>query len=341
MKRLRVMVLMHEDLMPPDSMDGYSELEILEWKTEFDVLHTLRDSGHEAVPVGVSDDLRVIRDALTRIKPHIVFNLLEEFHGLAMFDSHVVSYLVLARQKYTGCNPRGLMLAHDKVLCKQILSYHRIPTPHFLVVPLGKRARKPRNLTYPLFVKSSTEDASLGLSKDSIVHSDKELEKRVRRIHEEVETDALCEEYIEGRELYVGVMGNRRLQTFPVWELEFRSNPDGEPLIATRKIKWDPEVQKRLDVMTDAAKNLSPELEARINRVCRRVYRGLYLSGYARVDLRLTEDGRIYVLEANPNPNLSYGEDFAESAEMTGIGYDKLLERICRLGLQHESIPAG
>ena len=126
MKPLRIVVLVHEDLVPPESLEGYSDAEILEWKTEFDVLHTLRDMGHEAHAVGISDDLGVIRRSIAEHKPHIVFNLLEEFRGVPVFDSHIVSYLVLIQQKFTGCNPRGLMLAHDKVLSKQILSFQVI-----------------------------------------------------------------------------------------------------------------------------------------------------------------------------------------------------------------------
>ncbi|MCA9187210.1 MAG: ATP-grasp domain-containing protein [Pirellulaceae bacterium] len=337
MNPLRVIVLMHEDLVPPDSLEGYSETEILEWKTEFDVLHTLREIGHDAQPVGVSDDLGKIRRAIVEMKPHLAFNLLEEFHGIPVYDSHVVSYLILAQQKYTGCNPRGLMLAHDKALSKQILTYHRVPNPKFVVFSRGQRAKRPARLDFPLFVKSATEDASLGLSRASIVRNDEQLLERVRIIHETVKTDALCEQYIEGRELYVGVMGNQRLQTFPIWELEFRENPDGVPLIATRKAKWDPDFQKKYGVMTDAAKDLPADLTSKIVRMCKRVYRVLNLSGYARIDLRLTDDGRIFVLEANPNPNLSFGEDFAESAEAAGVGYEELLNRICSLGLRYES----
>jgi len=328
---------MHSDLIPPDSLKGYSDEEILEWKTEFDVLHTLREMGHDARPLGVSDDLSVIDQTLQDFQPHITFNLLEEFDSNVLFDSHVVSYLILRHQKYTGCNPRGLMLAHDKYLCKQILSFHGIPTPGFFVVPRARKARRPRHMNYPLFVKSTTEDASNGLSHRSIVHSDRELEERVRHIHDEVETDALCEEYIEGRELYVSIIGNSRLTTYKTWELKFRRNRERIPLIATREAKWDPEFQKKYGVMTYAARGLGQETEDRIVRMCRKIYRVLFLSGYARIDLRMSNDGSLYVLEANPNPNLSYGEDFSESAFADGVEYEELLARIISLGLKYDS----
>lgn len=339
MKPLKILVLAHKDLLPPDSMEGYTDEEISEWKTEFDVLTTLQNMGHDAQIIGVLDDLSVIREKLEEFKPHITFNLLEEFHSIPTFDSYVVSYLILKKQKFTGCNPRGLMLAHDKVLTKQILTYHRIPTPLFCVIPIGRTASKPRRLNYPLFIKSATEEASLGLSHANIVRTDEELKERVADIHRITESDALCEEYIEGRELYVGILGNKQLISFKIWELKFERNKENIPLIATREAKWDPKFQKKYGVMTYPADDLSPELEEKIIAICKRVYRALFLTGYARIDLRLTAAGNVYVLEANPNPNLSYGEDFSESGSARGISYEELLNRIVNLGLRYSPLP--
>jgi D-alanine-D-alanine ligase len=341
MRKLRVAVLMHEDLLPPDTMEGYTDREILEWKTEFDVLHTLRDMGHDAQPVGVRDDLSTMRKAILDWKPHVVFNLLEEFHGVPVYDHHVVSYLELMRQPYTGCNPRGLMLAHDKVVSKQILSYHRIRTPKFTVFPLRKAVKRPQRLDFPLLVKSALDDASLGIAQASIVHNDERLLERVRFIHEQCRSDAIVEQYIEGRELYVGVIGNQRLQTFPVWEMLFTKMPEHVSHIATAKVKWDPDYQKKYGIETRAAKDLPDGVEEAIAKLCKRVYRVLSLSGFARMDLRLSPDGRPFVLEANPNPNLAYGEDFAESAETIGISYEALLQRILNLGLRYRAAWRG
>ncbi len=339
MKRLRVLVLMDESFVPPPSLDGVSEEEMLEWKTEYDVLTTLREMGHEAEPLGVSDDLGVIRRALLDWRPDITFNLLEEFHGQAVFDAHVVSYLELMKQPYTGCNPRGLMLAHDKALSKKILSFHRIPNPRFAVYPQGRVVRAPSRAHFPLLVKSAIEDASLGISTKSLVTNEDELRERVQYVHEEVNTDAIAEEYIKGREFYVGVIGNQRLQTFPVWEMLFKNLPDNVPNIATAKVKWDVETQKKLGIETAHAKDLSETQVARISKLCKRVYRALSLSGYARIDLRMNPAGQVFVLEANPNPNLSYGEDFAESAEAIGIDYEALMQRIMNLGLRYRPHP--
>ncbi len=335
MRKLRVLALMDESLVPPDNIEGISDEEMLDWKSEYDIVATLRELKHDVVKLGVSNDLGVIRQALLDFRPQIAFNLLEEFHGVAIYDQHVAAYLELMKQPYTGCNPRGLMLAHDKALCKKILHYHRVPTPQFAVYPRRKKVRPTKRLRYPLFVKSATEDASYGLTKDSLVLDDKMLVDRVSHCHDEIGTDALVEEYIEGREFYVGVMGNERLKFLPVWELLMTKLPDGQPNIATDAVKWDFAHQKELGVKTQAASDLTPTASAEIVRLSKRVYRALSMSGYARMDLRMTPEGRVFVLEANPNPNLSYGEDFAESADKAGIPYDVLVQRILNLGLRY------
>jgi D-alanine-D-alanine ligase len=341
MKKLRILVLMHEDLVPPDSIEGLSDEEIADWKSEYDVCAGLEALGHDVYPLGLSDDLGLVRNAIRRHKPHIAFNLLEEFHGVAVYDQHVVSYLELIKQPYTGCNPRGLMLSHDKALCKQILSYHRIPTPKFTVFERGKRVRRSARVSFPLMIKSVNEEASMGISQKSIVHNEAQLADRVAYIHEQVRTDALAEEYIEGRELYVGLIGNQRLTAFPVWEMLFTKMPDGMARIATRRVKWDAKTQKEFGIKTQAARNLPPVVQRQITSLCKRVYRSLSISGYARMDFRLAEDGRVYLLEANPNPNLEYGEDFAESAERAGISYETLLHRILNLGLNYKAAWRG
>ena len=272
---------MHETLVPPESMDGYSEAEILEWKTEFDVVNTMRDMGHEVLPLGVYDDLGDLRRAKEDFKPHIVFNLLEEFHGVGVYDQHVVSYLELLKQQYTGCNPRGLLLSRDKPLAKKILSYHRIRTPGFFVVARGKKTRKPAAFEYPLLVKSTSEDASLGISESSVVRDESQLKKRVAEVHEETNTDALVETFIEGRELYVGLIGNRRVKTLPIWEMYFHNASDSSDKIATSRVKWDADYQKKLGIETGEAKDLTDPVRAEIEKVCKRTYKALSLSGYA------------------------------------------------------------
>jgi D-alanine-D-alanine ligase len=335
MKRLRILVLTHEDLVPPDSLEGLSEKEILSVQKEYDVASGLRELGHEVQVLGVSHDLVPIRQHVEGFRPHVVFHLLMEFQDIAIYQAHVASYLELLRVRYAGCNPRGLLLARDKALSKTILRYHRIPAPLFTVFPLGRTIRVPRRLGYPRIVKSVDEEASLGIAQASVVHDEEKLRERVAFVHRRLGTHAIAEQYIPGRELTIGVMGNERLQTFPVWEMFFEKLPDRSEPIATERVKWDPAYQRRVGIDTGPAKELPGPLGERIARLARRTYRALSLSGYARIDLRLSEDGRVYVIEANPNPDLSREEDFAESAKAAGLSYPKLLQRIVNLGLQH------
>jgi len=337
MKKMRTLVVMHESLVPPESLEGHTEKAIEEWRTEYDVTTTLRNAGHDVRCMGVLDSLTELRTAIADWKPDVVFNLLEEFNGIVTYDQHVVAFLELMRQPYTGCNPRGLLLSRDKPLCKQLLTFHRIPTPQFFVAPRGARFHVPRKMKFPLFVKSTTEDASLGIAQASVVDDAAKLKERVEFIHTQVGSDALIEEFIEGRELYVGVMGNDRLTRLPVWEMVFGSMPDSLPAIATRKVKWDKRYQAKYGITTRAAEDLPPAVLANLDKLSRRIYRTLGLSGYARMDFRVRPDGSVYVLEANANPNLEAAEDFAESARAAGVGYDELLEKIMGLGSSYRA----
>jgi D-alanine-D-alanine ligase len=340
-KKLRALVLVHSTLVPPESLVGVTEKEIEEWRTEYDVITHLRAAGHEVLPLGLSDSLSELRRAIVDWKPDIVFNLLEEFDGIVTYDQHVVAFLELMRQPYTGCNPRGMLLSRDKVLSKQLLSYHRIPTPQFLVFPRGRKVRIPRALNFPLFVKSSTEDASLGIAHASVVTDARQLTERVAFMHEQVHSDALVEEYIEGRELYVGVIGNSRLKVLPVWEMRFGSLPENLPAIATRKVKWDKRYQEKYGITTAAATSLPEGTIARLEQLTKRIFRALHLTGYARMDFRLRPDGGLYVLEANANPNISMAEDFSQSALTAGMRYRDVLNRILQLGTNYPAAWRG
>jgi D-alanine-D-alanine ligase len=334
MKRLRVLVLMHPDLVPPEKLRGTTAQERHEFKTEYDVVSTLRDYGHEVRPLGVQHELKPIRDTIDEWKPDIVFNLLEQFHGETAYDQNVASYLELLRIPYTGCNPRGLMLARGKDISKKLASYHRIPVPKFAVYPIGQKGRRPSKLDFPIIVKSLSEDASLGIAQASVVDSDDKFEERVAFIHERIGTAAIAEQFIEGRELYVGVLGNQRLQTLPVWELKFGNLAPGAMRIATEKVKHDPEYQEKRGIDAGPAKDLPPEMVSRIQQTAKRICKTLALDGYARVDFRLGDDGVPYFLEANPNPEIARKEEFAESAAHAGLEYGDLLNRILALGLR-------
>ncbi len=333
MKPQRVLTLVHKGLEPPDEAPDQATASTASWRMEYDVVRTLKVLGHEVRVIGVHDDLTPIRATMDDFKPTITFNLMEAFDDVVVFDQNVVSYLELLKVPYTGCNPRGLTLSRDKGLAKKLMAYHRIPVPDFIVVPLGNRAKLPKRLHFPLIVKSLTYESSTGISQASVVENEEQLNKRVQFIHDTIMTPAIVEEFIDGRELYVGVMGNDRLQTFPVWEMSFSKMPENNWKIATERVKWSVKYQKKHGIDTAVA-TLPDETSAKVQHLAKRVYRALDLSGYARVDLRMKPDGQLFVIEANPNPQLAHGEDFAESAQRAGVTYAKLIERIIGLGLQ-------
>lgn len=329
---LDVLVLCHDTLVPPAGARGYPAREPPEWRTEFDVLQALRALGHRARIVGAQHDVEPLLAAVREPAPDVVFNLLIEFHGVSAYDQHVASLLELLRLPYTGCNPRGLTLARDKALSKQILAAHGVDVPRFQVFAHGARIRRERGLPFPLIVKSRTEEASLGLARASLVTSERALARRVAFVHEHLATDAIAEEYLDGRELYSAALGGARPRVCPTWELVFTRLAAGHPAIATRAVKFSPATQRRLGVRNRAAR-LAPTLERRVARLARTVWQALGLSGYARIDLRLTPAGRLAVLEANPNPELAGGEDFAAAAGAAGLCYPALIQRLLGLAL--------
>lgn len=338
MKPLRVLILAHPDLVPPDNMEELSEEEAYVWKTEYDVMKTLKNGGHEVSMLGVQTELAPIRDAVENWKPDIVFNLLEEFHGETLYAQNVVGLLELLRVPYTGCNPRGLMLARGKDLSKKLLKYHRVPVPAFAVFPIGQKVRRPGRLKFPLIVKSLWEDASLGIAQASIVDSDEKLAERVAFIHKRLNTPAIAEEFIEGREIYVGCLGNDRIQVLPVWELSFSNLADGAHAIATERVKHDPIYQEKRGILQGPAENLPPNVVTKIRTLAKRICHTLELDGYCRIDFRLSKDNVPYFIEANPNPEIASSQEYAQAALHAGVNYTDLLDKILVFGLKRAGV---
>lgn len=334
-KRLRVMMLVHTELVPPDEPLAADAPRLEKVRTEYDVRHALRELGHEVRIVAVEDDLAPIRATIEQWKPHIAFNLLEDFAGNAAFDYYLVSYLGMLKVPYTGCNPRGLLLARDKALSKKLLTYHRVKVPLFRVFRWGRTIplKEVRNLPYPMVVKSLLEQGSVGIAQSSVVNDPDELSQRVIQVQEMTGGDVIVEQYIDGRELYVTVIGNQRLQVLPVRELIFGDVEQGEPRIATYKVKWDSKYRERHGIDYQFVRTLPAGVADAIPRLCKRIYRILDLSGYARIDLRLGRDGKVYVLEANPNAALSSIDDMAFSAEKAGMSYPQFIQRLLNLAL--------
>ena len=260
MKPIRVLVLVDAAYVPPESTEGLTEKDVAACKTEQDVVVGIKNLGHEARVLGVASELGPIRELIQDWKPHVVFNLLEEFRGQGVYVPYFLGYLELIRQSYTGCNPGGMLLTHNKGLSKKILKHHRIRVPDFAVFARGRKMKRPSHLTFPLIVKSLTEHGSVGISQDSIVRDDDKLMERVQKLHQQLGTDAIVEQFIDGRELYVGVMGNARLTTLPIWELEFTNLAEGAPRIATEKVKWDANYQAKSGIKTGPALDIPDAL---------------------------------------------------------------------------------
>lgn len=331
---MKALILLHPDLVPPEDIQKKPiARDTSPWITEFDVIYNLKASGHKVKTLGVRDSLIEIREAIKEFNPSIVFNLLEEFKGEAIFDQNIVSYLELLGIPYTGCNPKGLILARDKALSKKLLSFHRIKTPKFQVFPRNQPHRKIRLKSFPLIVKCLNEEASMGLSQASIVKSEKDLIERIQFIHSRFAVDAIVEEFIEGSEYFIGVLGNYRLRAFHPRQLIFKNSTQPEKEFYSEKAKFSEKYRGRKGVGTEQAK-IENDLLEQLLKLAKKTYRILGLSGYARIDFRVDDKGNCFILEANPNPDIAEFDEFAEGALSEGVKYQDLLMKILKLGRQ-------
>jgi D-alanine-D-alanine ligase len=333
-RKLNVLALFDTGSPMALDQDLSAELQTEDWKTEANVLAALRELGHRVEYLAIFDDLDLLRRKLQAFAPDVIFNLADQFRNNRAFDQNIVSFLELQGVPFTGCGSTGLTLCKHKGISKKILGYHRIHVPEFAMLPRGKRIARPPRLRFPILVKPLKEEASYGISQASFVETDDQFRDRVQFIHEKHDCDVIAEEYIEGRELYVSLLGNRRLQAFPIRELVFAEVPPDEPKIATYRAKWDEEYRRRWGLQNRFAEGLDPALEGDIVERCKRIYHLLTIDGYARVDLRVTAGNEVYFIEANPNPILATDEDFAQSAARAGLAYPQLIDRILRLGLK-------
>ena len=329
--KLKVLVLFDITYPPPKDQDFLGELKTQTRNTELSVFKALNENGHEVRLLGVFNDPGTIIDEIKHHPPDIVFNMTEQFNNQSAHERDVAGLLEMLNVRYTGTGPTGLTLCKNKAMTKEILSYHRIHFPDFAIFRPGAVIRRPKKLDFPLFVKPLKDEASYGISQESFVENDQAFEERIRFIHERMDQDALAEEYIEGRELYVSILGSRRLEVLPIREVIFSKVPEDQPRFSTFKAKWDRAYRKRWGIQNTFAGNLPEGVAERIAKICKKVYRVLHISGYARIDLRLTDDGKIFVLEANPNPDLSFNDEFSRSAQRHGLEYKDIINRIIKL----------
>ena len=297
-------------------------------QTEADVLACLQRLGHEVETLAVFSDVACIIDKLKTFAPDVVFNLTESFHSNRAHEPNIPALLELMKVRYTGARPDGLILCKDKALAKKVLAYHRVRVPHFVISTESRPLKRLRRFVFPAFVKPVSEESSDGISRASFAKSEEEALERARFIQEKFHCDALIEEYIEGRELYLSVMGNRKLAVFPPREIFFDQVPDAEPKFATYKAKWNDAYRKKWGIQNGPARELPAGMEEKLARLARKVYRVLKIQGFGRIDVRLTNGAEIVTIEANPNPSLAREDDFAQAAAAAGIDYDTLIQKI-------------
>jgi len=327
-----VKVLVLFDLGRVPAADEAFSPEILQKKedkpTEADVITCLQRLGHEVEALPVFNDVVSIIDKLKSFAPDVVFNLTESFHSNRAHEPNIPALLELMKARYTGARPDGMMLCKDKALAKKVLAYHRVRVPHFVISSESHPLKRLRRFTFPAFVKPVSEESSDGIAKASFARSEEEALERARFIQEKFHCDALIEEYIEGRELYLSVMGNRKLAVFPPREIVFEQMPEDEPKFATFKAKWDDAYRKKWGIKNGPARELPPGMEEKLARLARKIYRVLNIRGFGRIDVRLTPSGEIVTIEANPNPSLAREDDFAEAAAAAGVDYNALIQKI-------------
>ena len=315
----------------PSSGETFSP-EVLEKQedkpTEADVLNCLQRLGHQVETLPVFNDVACIIEKLKGFAPDVVFNLTESFHSNRAHEPNVPALLELMKARYTGARPDGLMLCKDKALAKKLLAYHRVRVPHFVISTESRPLKRLKRFVFPAFVKPIGEESSDGISKASFAKSEEEALERARFIQEKFHCDALIEEYIEGRELYLSVLGNRKLTVFPPREIFFNQVPEDEPKFATYQAKWNDAYRKKWGIQNGPARELAPDLADKLTRLARKVYRVLKIQGFGRIDVRVTGSGEIVTIEANPNPSLAQEDDFAQSAAAAGMAYDVLIQKI-------------
>ena len=309
--------------------------EVAAWKhdepeMEYQVADALRERGHEVRLVGVRDDLQYLSRCLAEFGPELVFNCVEAFHGNPTLEYLIPGLLEAEGYPYTGSPPLALLVSRNKAMSKKVLAWHGIQVPGFATWRVGEPPVLPERLRYPLIVKPLQSDASAGIAQASVVQDDASLAERIALVHERFHQPAIAEQFIEGRELYVSMLGNGDgVEILPLTEMVFdkrRSKP--EERIATQYAKWDEDYRARRGIRNVFARPIARAVRERIESVCRVAYRALWLRDYARLDIRLAPGGEVWFLEANANPFISYGHDMANAAEKAGMDYYRFVQRL-------------
>ncbi|MDP8267062.1 MAG: ATP-grasp domain-containing protein [Candidatus Aceula meridiana] len=337
-KKLKVLLLFDSPYTKPRGYDYKEEFQDKEnWYTEADVYRALLDNGYEVRFLGLFNDINILLEEVKEFPPDVIFNLAEVFNQKSHLDKNVASVLEMLEIPYTGASAASLFICNDKALAKKILRFHRIHVPRFHTFYRNYKVWLPRYLKLPVIVKPLSEEASRGISLASIADSEESFVERVNFIHNSMSCDAIAEEYIDGREMYMSVFGTKRIEVFPLREMKFGSFPEDEPRIATYKAKWDDKYREKWKIKSVFIGKLTSGLEEKIKEVCKRAYRALNIQSYARFDIRLTETGRVYIIEPNANPCIAHHDEVAQSAEKAGISYSALIRKIISLAFKRKT----
>jgi D-alanine-D-alanine ligase len=297
-------------------------------EAEYDVARALMAGGHDVLMIGIGDDVAPLLTKLKAFQPRVVFNGCEGFRKNARHEYAIAALLDMYGYRYTGSSPTALLVARNKSLTKKVLAFHGIRVPAFAEFHEGDELVRPSELRFPLIVKPLLEDASIGIAQASVVEDDASLKQRVEFIHAKYHQAAIVEELVEGREVYVGLIGNDELEVLPLTEMTFGEPETAEHRIATYKAKWDEEYRKKKKIKNVFAKGVSDQLTARIGEICSTAFHALWLQDYGRVDVRLAHDDEVYVLEVNPNPFIADEHELAEAAKKSGLKYNAFIQRI-------------
>jgi len=333
-KKLKILVIFDMNFNPGKNNNYLRCLKRPEWVSDRDVILGLKKLGHDIKLLGIYNDISLLMNAINEETPDLVFNMCLRFENDANYASHIMSLLELLKVKFTGNGSLGTKLCQDKALSKKIVCHHNILVPEFIVSPLIKPLRRLNGIHYPAIVKPLNMDGSVGITNSSFVRNEKHGLTRIDYIHKRFEMDAIVEEYIDGREFQVGVLGNKRLTVLPPREVCFSKIPNSKPKIYTEYSKWVKKYRSKWGIHYRPVTNISKDLQKKINKTCKVIYKKLHLKGYARFDFRLKKNGEIFFLEANPNPGISKHDNLTLAANEEGINYYQLLDKIIRLAFE-------
>jgi D-alanine-D-alanine ligase len=335
---MKILVAFDYPLTPPKNGDYAAAIHADDWRPIRNVSEAITRLGHEPILQGVYDNILPLIFNIKRKKPDLVFNLLESFRQQRRYEGALAGLFDLLQVPYTGCSSDALTLCRNKAYTKQLLRQYKIKFPRSVVFPRGKTNRSLKKLTFPMIVKPLGLEGSDGIAQASFVEDEKACIDRVKTIHSKYHSDALAEEYVEGREIYAGILGLDKLTALPLREMLFTNFPDDRPKFATFQAKWNSDFRKKWGIKNTFAKNIDEKVQAEIEEISKTAFRALELSDFARLDLRLTDKNEIYVIEVNPNPNISNDDEIAYAAQRLGISYDQLIQRLLDYGKRKKAL---